>query len=70
MAKVYLQSYRADHYQALNSGGMSFVLDCLKVGFFGRKKAITITFIIPYHQNSQPYFEHWDCLIKTQQQLK
>ena len=66
MAKVYLQSYRADHYQALNSDGTTFILECLKVSFFGlRKKNITLGFKIPYREHPKPYFEHWDYLIKT-----
>lgn len=69
--KTYLQSYEPEIYQALNSEGMTYILEVIEVRFFGliktRKK---ITYTIPDFHNSKGYFSHWDKLIETQKPIE
>jgi hypothetical protein len=71
MKQVYLLSYKAEHFEALNSTGTTYVLTCLKKLFWGLiQSEIKINYTIPWNHPSTPYFERWDDLIKSKKQLK
>lgn len=70
MIKTILKSYEIEEFQALNSDGTGYVLNCEVIwlwGLFVTKKVKH--FDIPHHHNTQKYFDHWDQLIKNKKNI-
>jgi len=68
--KRYLKSYECEMYQALNSSGVTYLLDIESVSWFGlSRKRQKIRYEVPFYSDLATYTAHWDELIKTQKPI-
>lgn len=70
MSYVILESYKSQPFQSLSSNGFGYILEGKKYMFFSLiVKPIKARYLVEYHVNSEPIFNHWDKCIATKARI-